>query len=164
MKRIIVYYSYTGHTKMIAAYLAKKLECDIVSLEPVVPYSTDYDTVVREEQNNDCSNSLREYKSLKKDLSTYDEIILGTPVWWYSITPVIRNFLQKENLKGKLVRPFATNAGWLGRTFKEIEDIGKLNDYKMGVPLNVLFTENHKENKLVTKVSDIDSWLEVEND
>lgn len=162
--KVIVYYSYTGHTKMIVNYLARKLNCEVVELVPVVPYSTDYDTVVREEQNNDSGNSIREYKALKKDWRQCDEIILGTPVWWYSITPIVRCFLQKENLKGKVIRPFATNAGWLGRTFKEIEDIGKINGYKMGVPLNVLFTEDYKENKLVTRVGEIDSWLGVEDE
>ena len=78
--KVIVYYSYTGHTKMIVNYLARKLNCEVVELVPVVPYSTDYDTVVREEQNNDSSNSIREYKALKKDCRQYDEIILGTPI------------------------------------------------------------------------------------
>ncbi len=78
--KVIVYYSYTGHTKMIVNYLARKLNCEVVELVPVVPYSTDYDTVVREEQNNDSSNSIREYKALKKDWRQYDEIILGTPI------------------------------------------------------------------------------------
>ena len=147
---------------MVAHYLSRKFDCKEVELIPIEAYSTDYDKVVREEQNNDSSNSLRKYQKIKEDLSKYDEIIIGSPVWWYSITPPIRTFLMEENLTGKVIRPFATNAGWLGRTFKEIEDIGKIKGYKMGTPLNVLFTENYKENRLVTRASDIDKWSELD--
>lgn len=45
-KKLVVYYSYTGNTKMIAERIQKKLECDILEIKPVVPYSTDYQTVV----------------------------------------------------------------------------------------------------------------------
>lgn len=37
MKKIIIYYSYTGHTKMIAEYMAKKLGCAILELKLVKP-------------------------------------------------------------------------------------------------------------------------------
>ena len=42
-------------------------------------------------------------------------------MWWYTIAPVVRTFLKENDLTGKTIIPFATNAGWLGRTFKEIE-------------------------------------------
>ena len=38
-KKLVVYYSYTGNTKMIAERIQKKLECDILEIKPVVPYS-----------------------------------------------------------------------------------------------------------------------------
>lgn len=118
----------------------------------------DYDTVVREEQNNDSSNSLREYKSLKKDLSTYDEIILGTPVWWYTIAPVIRTFLTKYDLTGKTIKPFATNAGWLGHTFQEIQKLCPNSKVEKG--MNIVFTDDYTENQLVTTLDEIDEWID----
>lgn len=51
-KKLVVYYSYTGHTKMIAESIQKQLNCDILEIKPVKPYSTDYQTVVDEEQNH----------------------------------------------------------------------------------------------------------------
>ena len=47
-KKLVVYYSYTGHTKMIAESIQKKLGCDILEIKPKIPYSTDYQTVVDE--------------------------------------------------------------------------------------------------------------------
>ena len=59
-------------------------------------------------KNTDVSNKMVEIKKFDKDLSKYDEIIIGSPVWWYSITPVIRTFLHENDLSGKVIKPFAT--------------------------------------------------------
>lgn len=79
-KKLIVYYSYTGNTKKISESSQKKLGCDILEIKPVVPYSTDYQTVVDEEQNNESAMKTPEIEKIDKDLSNYDEIIVGTPV------------------------------------------------------------------------------------
>lgn len=39
---LIVYFSYTGNTKMIANMIKEKINCDIVELKPIKPYSTNY--------------------------------------------------------------------------------------------------------------------------
>ena len=95
---------------MIVDKIREKLDCDILKIE-TVPYSTDYDTVVNDEQNSERSDFLPEIKEININLDNYDEIILGTPVWWYRPVPAIRSFLTKDDLSGKTVIPFATNAG-----------------------------------------------------
>ena len=154
-KKLVVYYSYTGNTQKIAESIQKKLNCDILKLEPVEPYSTDYQTVVDEEQNNEGSNRIREIKDIDKDLTKYDEIIIGTPVWWYTIAPVIRTFLKENDLTGKTIKPFATNAGWLGRTFKEIKKLCPNSEVDEG--MNIVF-ESYSDN-LVTSPDEIDNWI-----
>lgn len=52
-KKIVVFHTYTNHTKIIAQNIAKKLNCDILELKPVEEYSKDYQTVVDEYQNNE---------------------------------------------------------------------------------------------------------------
>lgn len=66
---------------MIVDKIKEKLDCDILKIETVIPYSTDYDTVVNDEQNGERSNFLPEIKDININLDNYDEIILGTPVW-----------------------------------------------------------------------------------
>ena len=123
MKKLVVFYSYTGHTKMIAENIQQKLNCDILEIKPVKPYSTDYQTVVDEEQNNSSVGKTPDIQKIDKNLNDYDEIIIGTPVWWYTIAPVIRTFLTQNDLSNKTIKPFATNAGWLGHTFQEIQKL-----------------------------------------
>ncbi len=156
--KLIVYYTYTGHTKIIAEYIQKKLNCDILELKPVIPYSTDYQKVVDEEQNNSSSNETPELEKINVDLAKYDEIILGSPVWWYTITPVIRTFLKENDLSNKKIIPFATNAGWLGHTFEEIKKLCPNSNVEN--QMNIVFTTNYEENKLVTSQKDIDNWIE----
>lgn len=121
--QLIVYFSYTGHTKMLANKIQAKLNCDILELKRQEPYSSDYNEVVNDEQNVENSNIIPEIENIAIDLSKYDTIILGTPVWWYRPAPVIRAFLKKFDLSGKTIIPFATNAGWLGKTFNEIKEL-----------------------------------------
>lgn len=72
MNKLVVFFSYTGNTKMIAEQIKDKLNCDILEIETVIPYSTDYQTVVDEEQNNVRSKVLPEIKDINIDLSNYE--------------------------------------------------------------------------------------------
>ena len=154
-KSIIVYYSYTGHTRMIAEKIKEKLNCDILELKPKDPYSTDYQSVVDQEQDNESNNKTIEIEKIAIDLSKYNKIILGSPVWWYSITPVVRTFLKENNLDGKVIVPFATNAGWIGTTFSDIKEI--CPNSKVENEMNIVF-ESYSD-KLKTDEKEIDNWI-----
>ena len=155
-KKLVVYFSYTGHTTMIVDKIKEKLDCDILKIETVEPYSTDYDTVVNDEQNSERSNFLPEIKDININLDNYDEIILGTPVWWYRPAPAIRSFLTKYDLTGKTVIPFATNAGWLGKTFIEIKNMCPNSNVKNN--MNIVF-ESYSDN-LVTSDKEIEQFID----
>ena len=156
MKKLVVFYSYTGHTKMIAENIQQKLNCDILEIKPVKPYSTDYQTVVDEEQNNSSVGKTPDIQKIDKNLNDYDEIIIGTPVWWYTIAPVIRTFLTQNDLSNKTIKPFATNAGWIGHTFQEIQKL--CTNSKVDKGMDIVF-ESYSDN-LVTSPDEIDEWVE----
>ena len=156
MKKLVVFYSYTGHTKMIAESIQKKLNCDILEIKPTKPYSTDYQTVVDEEQNNSSVGKTPDIQKIYKNINEYDEIIIGTPVWWYTIAPVIRTFLTQNDLSNKTIKPFATNAGWLGHTFQEIQKL--CPNSKVDKGMNIVF-ESYSDN-LVTSPDEIEKWID----
>lgn len=158
MSKLIVYFSYTGNTKMIANRIQEKLNCDILEIKTVVPYSEDYDTVVNDEQNSESSNHLPEIQKNNVDLSKYDEIILGTPVWWYRPVPAIRTFLTQNDLSGKTIKPYATNAGWIGRTFSEIKKLCPNSKVEEG--LNIVYDAgDYRTRELITSLDEIDNWI-----
>lgn len=156
-KKIVIFHSYTGHTKYIAEMIKEKLNCDILELKTVKPYSKNYDLVVEEYQNNESVKETPQIKEIGIDLRKYKEIIIGSPVWWYTITPPIRTFLKENDLLGKTIIPFATNAGWLGRTFKEIKSLCPNSNVEK--EMNIVFTGDYTVNKLVTKKEEIEKWI-----
>lgn len=156
-KKIVVYYSYTGNTKMIAEKIAKELQCDILELKPKVRYSEDYDEVVAEYQDNETAKTTPEIEKNDLPINEYDEIILGSPVWWYTIAPVVRTFLKENNFVSKIIYPFATNAGWIGRTFKEIEELCPKCKVEKGI--DILFEGEKRNRTLSTPMKEIDNWI-----
>lgn len=155
MNKLIVYFSYTNNTRMIANKIKEKLDCDILEIKTVIPYSQDYEAVVNDEQNSEASNYLPEIQKIDVDLSKYDEMIIGTPVWWYRPVPAIRTFLSQNDLSGKVIKPYATNVGWLGRTFQEIKMLCPNSEVKEG--MNIVF-ESYSD-KLVTKEQELEVWI-----
>ena len=155
MKRLVVYHSYTGNTKRIAEMIQKQLNCDILELQPKVPFSTDYQEVVDEYQNNSISNKEVEINDIDLNLEIYDEIIIGTPVWWYTISPVVVTFLKKYDFSGKKIYPYATNAGWLGHTFIDFKKLCSNSSVEDG--MNIVFKSY--SDQLVTSEDEIDKWI-----
>lgn len=157
MSILLVYHSYSGQTRLIAEQFAQALNCDILALKPVIPFSNDYQAVVDEYQNNESDQKTVEIEAINVHLENYDTILIGTPVWWYTITPVIRSFLKKYDLKGKRVYPFATNAGWLGSTFQEMEDVCS-GDVQEG--LNITFSQDYHEHQCLTSKQELKRWID----
>lgn len=57
----------------------------------------------------------------------------------------------------KIIKPFATNAGWLGHTFQEIEKL--CPNSKVEKEMNVVFSEDYHENKLIISEDEITKWI-----
>ena len=101
---------------------------------------------------------LPELKAMDIDLSRYDTIVLGTPVWWYTCAPAMRAFLTAHDLGGKTVYPFATNGGWLGRSIRDMRALCPGADVKPG--LDVHFDDT----TLRTPDKTIDRWIAAIHD
>lgn len=155
MKTLLVYYSFTGNTKIIADKIKERIHCDVLELKPKIPFLIDdYQKIVDEWQSNESTKKEVPIEDINIDLTDYDKVIIGTPVWWYTITPVMRSFLNKYDLSNKKVYAFACNAGWLGKTFQEIEKYCKLQS-----KLNVTFTEDYTEHKYLINEEEIEKWI-----
>lgn len=147
--KAIIYYSYTGNTKKIAEKIKDTLNIDIEEIKPTVPYTKDYNELVEQAKSYVKENEMPEINKISLDLNKYDEIILLTPVWWYTYASPINTFLNTYDLKNKIIYPIATNAGWLGHT---IEDIG--NKVAVKNPLSLVFDGNNLKNE-----DDLKNWL-----
>ncbi len=152
MKTLILYYSYGGNTRKIARMLQQEIGGDLEEIETVKPYTGSYNAIVDQGQREIDSGFMPAIKPLKADISDYDCIVLGSPVWWYTFAPAVKTFLHNHDLSGKVVYPFATNGGWIGHTFKDFEKACPQAVVKNG--LNIRFDEK----RLNTNEKTIREW------
>ncbi len=110
-KILITYYSHTGNTRYLAEKIQSKIGGDIEEIIPINAYPNDYDKVVEMVKVEKVEKFKPELKQMNKDLSEYDIIFVGTPVWWYTFSSPVRTFLAENDFVGKIIVPFCTHGG-----------------------------------------------------
>ena len=158
---LIIYYSFTGNSKKVAEYVKNKIKADILELEPLVPFSNDYNTVVQEWQNNDIKRDV-EIKEINKDLVNYQKIVLITCTWWYGISPVMKKFLKQYDLSNKDIIVASSNAGWIGQSFSDYKKLLPNSNIKGELDL-VFSAKDNERDKMLIPSKEIDDWLEKLN-
>ena len=115
MNALVAYFSATGTTARAAKALAQAIGADLFEIEPEKPY-----TSAGLNWNDKSSRSSREMADEKcrpavvgdaPDMSRYDTVFLGFPIWWYVEPRIIDTFLEAHDFAGKAVVPFATSGG-----------------------------------------------------
>ena len=125
-KVLVAYFSTGGNTRRAAKALATAAGADLYEIKPVQPYShADLNWMDKKSRStiemNDPS-SRPEIVGPLPDVSGYDTILLGFPVWWYTCPAIIRTFLEGLDLHGKKLVPFATSGGsGLGDTAEHLK-------------------------------------------
>lgn len=108
-KVLIVYFSHTGNTRTIAGYIHDMVESDIVELKTEDTYTDDYDTLlaqIRQEVDDEYCPPLA---TRIENISSYDVIFVGYPIWVETAAPPVRTFLTSYDLSDKTVVPFCTS-------------------------------------------------------
>ncbi len=120
---VIVFFSWSGNTRDIAARIAEQTGFEAVELELVEPYSSDYSTVLDQAQADQAAQARPELAT-HVDMGRYGTVLLGYPNWWASIPMPIASFLESADFSGKLVCPFCSHGG--GRLGQSVTAISKL--------------------------------------
>ena len=102
-KVLVVYYSLTGNTKMIAEAIVGSINSDVLELKPVK--ELDAESGMRYFWGGFQATMKKKPKLEEFDIDPleYDLIILGTPVWAWTFSPPIRSFLNKYDLTDKKI-------------------------------------------------------------
>lgn len=151
-KVLIVYFSWSGNTRDIANNIHSRIDADIVEITPVKPYSTDYNTVLMEAQEDQHKKARPELNEHIDNMEQYDTILLGYPNWWASIPMPIATFLESYDFSGKTIVPFCSHGG--GRFGQSLTAIAKLApDSDIGEGLSVHYSGGS------TLDDDISEWL-----
>ena len=107
-KKLVLYYSESGHTKTVAEELQRQLKADIECIEAVTPYTGNFQETIQRGQREMQSGEMPALKPLKKQIADYDIIFLGYPIWFGTYANPIITLVKEQDFAGKTVVPFCT--------------------------------------------------------
>ena len=116
-KTAVVYYSLTGKTENIAQKIAEKTNAALYKIDTETPLPKG--ALLHVAVKNQIKT--KEYPALKAlpDLSEYDVVFVGAPVWWYTVATPMLSFLNQTDFANKKVVPFSTQGSNVGTYFED---------------------------------------------
>ena len=111
---LVAYFSASGVTKSIAEKIANENGYDLFEIKPVDPYTpADLDYMDKQSRSTIEMNdkSFRPPIVESCDVSGYDTVVIGFPVWWYTAPTIINTFIESVDLSGKTIKAFCTSGG-----------------------------------------------------
>lgn len=116
MSRVLVaYFSASGVTEHTAKVVAKAVGADVFEIRPVEPYTrADLNWTNKQSRSSVEMNDPESRPAIREtvdNISRYDVVFIGFPIWWYVEPRIIDTFLESCDLSGKTIVLFATSGG-----------------------------------------------------
>lgn len=148
-----------GNTMILAEMIAEKTGSELFEVKPAKPYPKAYDEctdVAKREQNQKARPAILE----DKDISEYDTVYLGYPVWWGDIPMCMYTFIEAHDWSGKKVLPFCTHEGSsAGRTEGTLKRIMKGAEVTRPLAVYGTVAQNNRE----AASESVSEWLKKGN-
>lgn len=100
-----------GNTEVVAEFIKDITGADLFKVERKIDYAKDYKTCIEEAKVEQRNGELPELKNYLDDISSYDVIFIGGPIYWGTLPQPMFTQLSKLNFDGKVIMPFATHEG-----------------------------------------------------
>ena len=114
-KTLVAYFSASGVTKKVARELAMFANADIHEIKPEKTYTKAdldwHDKKSRSSVEMADKNSRPAILDTITDISVYETIYVGFPIWWYTAPTIINTFFESFDYSGKTIYLFATSGG-----------------------------------------------------
>ena len=127
MSRVLVaYFSASGVTEHTAKAVAKAVGADVFEIRPVEPYTrADLNWTNKQSRSSVEMNDPESRPAIREtvdNISQYDVVFIGFPIWWYVAPTIVNTFLEKYDFTGKKIVLFATSGGsGFGNTVSELQ-------------------------------------------
>ncbi|TXJ35526.1 flavodoxin [Brachyspira aalborgi] len=152
-KTLIVYFSWSGNTRVAAENTKRLTGADIFEITVKNPYPTDYGQCVNQARDEQRTDFLPELNGNVNNLSQYDTIIVAFPIWWGTYPQAVKKFLiDNRDISYKKIALLCTHGGSrLGRS---------VNDLKALYPnANILESLAISGSSVRNSENDIRNWL-----
>jgi len=97
-----------GNTEYVAEFVKEFTNADMFKVEPLVPYSKDYQTCIQEAKVRIDNAPIKETIN---DISDYEVIYIMTPIYWGTYAPEIETAIKNLDFSGKTIRIITTHEG-----------------------------------------------------
>lgn len=129
-KKLVAYFSATGTTKGVSLKLAELLKADTYEIKPKVKYTeADLNWTNKKSRSSvemGDPKSRVELSDKNADISKYNIIYIGFPIWWGIAPHIINTFLEAYDFNGKTIIIFATSGGsGIGKSADKLKDSAK---------------------------------------
>ena len=109
---LVAYFSVTNHTEALAKFAQEHLECDLFEIVPTQEYTSediDYNSDCRANREQNDETARPQIKNKIEDMSKYDTIVLGYPIWWSQAPKIMYTFIESYDFTNKTILPFCTS-------------------------------------------------------
>ena len=100
-----------GNTKIVADYITEIIGADQFEIVTHKYDGMAYNPLIKLAKEEAQNGELPPYEGTVPDLSKYDTVFIGGPVWWSTYPQVMFTLFKDINLDGKTVIPFTTHEG-----------------------------------------------------
>ncbi len=129
MKKLVIYYSFEGNTKLMAESIAKAADAELLQLKPkkeikskgFMKYVWGGKAAMMKEKPK--------LLPLDKNQEDYDLIFIGTPVWAWSCAPPMNSFLFSYPIVDKKIALFCCHGGNKGNIFEKMRELLVGNEF-----------------------------------
>ena len=162
-KTLVIYYSKTGHTQAVAQRVAQYTGGELYAIETQKPFSN-VPWLALSLRRQLKSGQYPVLKEPLPDVSAYDTVFVGAPVWWYTAATPLLAFLQQMDFKGKAVVFFSTQGSNYGTYFKDVRAKAKNARLLPGAAFNNLDASYDAavDNKILTWLNGLQTAPEKE--
>ena len=141
-----------GTTEYVANMIAENVGGDLHRIETVTPYTADFDELRDVNHDEMSSNYLPELKESNLDISAYDTVFIGYPVWATDVPQAVLSFLKEYDLSGKTVIPFCTHDGYgAGNSYQTIAEASHVAVSLEGIAIEAKDVPNAQDT--------VEAWL-----
>ncbi len=143
-----------GNTEQVAQKLQQLTKADIYRIDTAISYPDNGDTLSEQAKLEKETKLRPKIKGKIPNMSHYDIIILGYPIWHDTMPMVVMSFLESADFTNKIIIPFATH---------EISHMGNSeNDLKIACPNAIILpgtallaTTLFKANEAIASIAEV---------
>ena len=155
-KIIIISFSKSGNTQIISDYINKATNITLYNIKPKNSYPSSYDETLEIAENEQNTNARPEIDNPLTDISNYDIILLGYPLWYGHLPNIVITQLELLNLNNKEIYPFNTHgSSGISNSVNDIKKYASDANVHNGFPIKGSDAKSGNSN-VKTQVND---WL-----